>query len=82
MVLGRSRACGRRRVRADVEGVSSDGSRLYVAAFGSIKVRIFDIGDLDSNALVPSPLAHRPVTAGGPSGARAERPEARLIGTP
>lgn len=47
--------------------VSSDGSTLYVAAFGSGKVGIFDTAMLENDTFTPSPLSHISV-GGGPSG--------------
>jgi YVTN family beta-propeller protein len=48
--------------------VTSDGTTLYVAAFGSSKVGIFDTGQLEADTFTPSALDHIPVTGGGPSG--------------
>jgi YVTN family beta-propeller protein len=47
--------------------VSDDGLTLYVAAFGSGKVGIFDTAMLESDTFTPSPLSHVTV-GGGPSG--------------
>jgi len=47
--------------------VSQDGSTLYVAAFGSSKVGIFDTAMLENDTFTPSALSHIPV-GGGPSG--------------
>ncbi len=47
--------------------VSNDGSTLYVAAFGSGKVGIFDTAMLENDTFTPSPLSHISV-GGGPSG--------------
>ncbi len=48
--------------------VSPDGATLYVAAFGSSKVGVFDTAALESDAFVPSAASHVPVSGGGPSG--------------
>ena len=48
--------------------VTSDGATLYVAAFGSSKVGIFDVAQLENNTFTPSALNHITVTGGGPSG--------------
>src|SRR5205085_2450642 len=48
--------------------VSSDGRRLYVAAFGSSKVGIFDTAELATDGFVPDAAKQIPVTGGGPSG--------------
>jgi len=48
--------------------VSTDGRTLYVAAFGSSKVGIFDTAQLESDAFVPDPSDHVVVSGGGPTG--------------
>jgi DNA-binding beta-propeller fold protein YncE len=48
--------------------VTSDGATLYVAAFGSSKVGIFDTTELENDSFTPSPADHIAVTGGGPSG--------------
>ncbi len=48
--------------------VTSDGATLYLAAFGSSAVGIFDTAELESDTFTPSALDHIPVTGGGPSG--------------
>jgi YVTN family beta-propeller protein len=48
--------------------VTSDGATLYVAAFGSSKVGMFDTAQLEADTFTPSALDHIPVTGGGPSG--------------
>jgi YVTN family beta-propeller protein len=48
--------------------VTSNGATLYVAAFGSSAVGIFDTAELESDTFTPSALDHIPVTGGGPSG--------------
>jgi len=48
--------------------VTSDGATLYVAAFGSSAIGIFDTAELESDTFTPSAGAHIPVTGGGPSG--------------
>jgi YVTN family beta-propeller protein len=48
--------------------VTSDGATLYVAAFGSSKVGIFDTAELEADTFTPSALDHITVTGGGPSG--------------
>jgi YVTN family beta-propeller protein len=48
--------------------VTSNGATLYVAAFGSSKVGIFDTAELEANTFTPSALDHITVTGGGPSG--------------
>src|SRR5262245_41403578 len=48
--------------------VSSDGTTLYVAAFGSSKVGIFDTAQLEADTFAPSASDHVLVSGGGPSG--------------
>jgi len=48
--------------------VSSDGTKLYVAAFGSSKIGMFDTQKLEDNSFTPSSANHIAVTGGGPSG--------------
>ena len=48
--------------------VNRAGDKLYVAAFGSAKVGVFDVEALESNAFSPSPSHHIEVTGGGPTG--------------
>ena len=48
--------------------VSSDGSTLYVAAFGSGKIGVFDTATLEDNSFTPSAANHITLTAGGPTG--------------
>ena len=61
--------------------VTSDGATLYVAAFGSSKVGVFDTAELENDTFTPSAAAHIAVTGGGPSGLvldEAARPALRL----
>ncbi len=48
--------------------VSDDGSTLYVAAFGSGKVGVFDTSELESGTFVPDENNHIAITGGGPGG--------------
>jgi hypothetical protein len=48
--------------------VSSDGGTLYVAAFGSSKVGVFDTAALEADTFTPDAADHIAVTGGGPSG--------------
>ena len=48
--------------------VTSDGATLYVAAFGSSAVGVFDTTELENDTFTPSAADHIPVTGGGPSG--------------
>ena len=48
--------------------LSSDGETLYVAAFGSSKIGVFNTGELESDSFVPDAAAAIAVTGGGPGG--------------
>lgn len=50
--------------------VTSDGRTLYLAAFGSSKVGVFDTAALESNTFDPTAISanYLPVSGGGPSG--------------
>jgi DNA-binding beta-propeller fold protein YncE len=48
--------------------ITADGSTLYVAAFGSSKVGIFDTAEIEGNTFVPDDADHVDVTGGGPTG--------------
>ncbi len=48
--------------------VTANGATLYVAAFGSSKVGIFDTAQLENNTFTPSTANHITVSGGGPAG--------------
>ncbi len=48
--------------------VTANGSTLYVAAFGSSKVGVFNTAQLENDTFVPSSASHIEVDGGGPSG--------------
>jgi YVTN family beta-propeller protein len=48
--------------------VSSDGATLYVAAFGSGKVGVFDTGELEGGTFTPDSNDHIVLSGGGPAG--------------
>jgi DNA-binding beta-propeller fold protein YncE len=48
--------------------VSSNGQTIYVAAFGSSKVGVFDAAQLENNTFVPDEASHIDVSGGGPAG--------------
>src|SRR5262249_20469579 len=48
--------------------IDSGGTTLYVAAFGSSAVGIFNVAQLEANTFTPSASSHIPVTGGGASG--------------
>ncbi len=57
--------------------VTSDGSTLYVAAFGSGKVGIFDTAQLEAGTFTPSSASHIAV-GGGPAGLALDEANSRL----
>src|SRR5688572_28940318 len=48
--------------------VSSNGQTLYVAAFGSSKVGVFNTAALENNTFTPDAASHINVSGGGPAG--------------
>jgi DNA-binding beta-propeller fold protein YncE len=48
--------------------VTSDGSKLYVAAFGSSRIGIYDTAALENDSFVPSAANQIALTGGGPTG--------------
>jgi YVTN family beta-propeller protein len=58
--------------------VTTDGTTLYVAAFGSSKVGVFDTGELEDDTFVPDDADHVALTGGGPSGLVLDEPRDRL----
>ncbi len=58
--------------------VSSDGTKLWVTAFGSSKVAVLDTADLESGTLVPDAADHVPLSGGGPTGLVLDEPRGRL----
>jgi len=48
--------------------VSDDGATLYVAAFGSGKIGVFDTAELENNTFVPDAADHISLSGGGPAG--------------
>lgn len=48
--------------------VSADGGTLYVAAFGSSKIGVFDTAALENDTFTPDANAHIVVSGGGPAG--------------
>ncbi|MEO0421279.1 MAG: hypothetical protein AAF184_03015 [Pseudomonadota bacterium] len=44
------------------------GDQLYVAAYGSSKVGVFDTGELIDDSFTPDPASHIELSGGGPSG--------------
>ncbi|MEO6029341.1 MAG: hypothetical protein ABIR79_20955, partial [Candidatus Binatia bacterium] len=58
--------------------ISADGATLYVAAFGSSKVGIFNTATLENNTFVPDAANHVVVSGGGPSGLVLDEASSRL----
>jgi len=58
--------------------VSADGATLYVAAFGSSKVGVFDTAALESDTFVPDAADHIAVSGGGPTGLVLDEAHGRL----
>ncbi len=58
--------------------VSSDGQTLYVAAFGSQKIGVFDTATLEDDSFVPSSTNHITLSGGGPSGVLLDEGNDRL----
>jgi DNA-binding beta-propeller fold protein YncE len=58
--------------------VTGDGQTLYVAAFGSAKIGVFDTAQLEADTFVPSDTDHIPVSGGGPSGLVLDEARGRL----
>jgi mono/diheme cytochrome c family protein len=60
--------------------ISADGRTLYVAAFGSSRIGVFDIAALESNTFDPTTSSARyiHVTGGGPSGVLLDEPRNQL----
>ena len=48
--------------------VTADGATLYVAAFGSSKIGVFQTAELESDTFVPSAASHITLGGGGPTG--------------
>ncbi len=48
--------------------ITSDGTTLYVVAFGSSKIGIYNTTELDNDTFKPTAANHITVTGGGPSG--------------
>src|SRR5689334_2624146 len=48
--------------------ITANGATLYIAAFGTAAIGVFDTGELEANTFTPSVMHHIPVTGGGPTG--------------
>jgi DNA-binding beta-propeller fold protein YncE len=58
--------------------ISSDGKTLYVAAFGSGKVGVFDTDALENDSFVPNVANQVQLSAGGPAGVVLDEANQRL----
>jgi DNA-binding beta-propeller fold protein YncE len=48
--------------------ITADGATLYVAAFGTSEVAVYETSKLEDNSFIPDPANQIPVSGGGPSG--------------
>ncbi len=58
--------------------ISNDGATLYVAAFGSSKVGVFNTVQLENDSFVPDSASHIVLSGGGPSGLVLDEAHGRL----
>jgi DNA-binding beta-propeller fold protein YncE len=58
--------------------ISSDGSTLYVAAFGSGKIGVYPAAALEDNSFNPAAVNHISLSGGGPSGVVLDETNDRL----
>jgi YVTN family beta-propeller protein len=58
--------------------ISTTGDTLYLAAFGSSKIGIFDTDDLEDDSFVPSSNNHITVSGGGPTGIILDESKSKL----
>ncbi len=58
--------------------VSSNGATLYVAAFGSSKVGVFNTTQLENDSFIPDSANHIVLSGGGPSGLALNETRGRL----
>ena len=59
--------------------INNGGDTLYLNAFGSSKVGVFDVAELENNNFTPSEANHIEVTGGGPSGLALDETRNRLF---
>ncbi|MGI9592801.1 MAG: hypothetical protein ACR2P8_15640, partial [Myxococcota bacterium] len=59
--------------------LSRDGSRLFVAAFGSSAVAVFETAQLDADRFTPGAMPRIAVSGGGPAGLVLDAEERRLF---
>jgi len=58
--------------------ITADGATLYVAAFGSSKIGVFQTAQLENDSFVPSAASHITLTGGGPTGVVLDETRDRL----
>jgi len=58
--------------------ITGDGATLYVAAFGSSKVGVFQTAQLEDDSFVPSSASHITLSGGGPTGIVLDETRSRL----
>lgn len=58
--------------------IDSTGQTLYVAAFGSSEIGVFNVGQLETDTFTPSASSHIRLTGGGPSGLVLDEKRGRL----
>jgi DNA-binding beta-propeller fold protein YncE len=58
--------------------VTNDGTKLYVSAFGSGKIGVFNTAQLENDTFVPNSASHISVSGGGPTGLVFDEPNGRL----
>lgn len=61
--------------------VSSDGTTLYVTAFGSSKIGVFNTAEIENDTFVPATANQIAVSGGGPSGVVLDEARGRLYVT-
>ncbi|MGH8516990.1 MAG: YncE family protein, partial [Panacagrimonas sp.] len=58
--------------------ITRDGSTLYVTAFGTSEVAVYDTNELENDTFIPSTAHQIPVSGGGPSGIVLDEKRGRL----
>ncbi|MBY0278828.1 hypothetical protein K2Z84_26125 [Candidatus Binatia bacterium] len=58
--------------------VTADGATLYVAAFGSSKIGVFQTSEIENDTFTPSASSHITLSGGGPTGLVLDEARSRL----
>lgn len=58
--------------------ITKDGQKLFVAAFGTGEVAVYNTKDLENNSFIPNQKNQIPVSGGGPSGLALDEKRGRL----